>query len=69
MMTMFTTPRLDRIDHLINSIVQGTAVPLLVAGNAANFQITYDSDRIIHVPEPMELVSYLRERKGYARFW
>ena len=54
MMTMFVTPKVNKVNGFIESILEGNEVPLIVSGSAENLNAVDGSERIDKVSSPLE---------------
>ena len=59
MMTMFVTPKVNKVNGFIESILEGNEVPLIVSGSAENLDAVSGSERIIKVSSPLDFQDHL----------
>jgi len=59
MMTMFVTPKVNKVNGFINNILEGNNVPFLVSGSAENLDAVEDSERILKVSSPQDFQAEL----------
>lgn len=59
MMTMFVTPKVNKVNGYIENLLEGNDVPFLVSGSTENVNAVNDSDRILKVSSPQEFQEQL----------
>lgn len=59
LMTMFVTPKVNKVDGFIQSIIEGIDVPFVVSGSIENLEAVTDSEQIIKVSSPADFQSEL----------
>ncbi len=59
MMTMFVTPKVNKVNKFIGSILEGNDVPFVVSGSIENLNAVVDSDRLLKVSSPAEFQGHL----------
>lgn len=58
-MSMFVTPKVNKINSFIDAVMEGNQIPYIVAGSVENLEAIPDSDRLIRVASPDEFESHL----------
>lgn len=61
MMTMFVTPKVNKVNGFIKSILEENEVPFIVSGSAENLNVVSGSEGIIKVSSPLEFQDYLSQ--------
>ena len=59
LMTMFVTPKVNKVNGFIESIMEVNDVPFIVSGSAENLDAVKGSERIIKVSSPLEFQDHL----------
>jgi len=59
MMTMFVTPKVNKVNAFLESILEGNEVPFIVSGSAENLDAVIGSERIVKVSSPLEFQDHL----------
>jgi DNA-binding transcriptional MerR regulator len=58
-MSMFVTPKANKINNFIKDVMEGNQVPFVISGSAENLQAITDSDLILKVSSPQEFEAHL----------
>lgn len=58
-MSMFVTPKANKINNFIKDVMEGNQVPFVISGSAENLQAITDSDLILKVSSPYEFEAHL----------
>lgn len=61
LMTMFVTPKVNKVNGFIESIMEDNEVPFIVSGSAENLNAVSGSERIIKISSPLEFQDYLSQ--------
>ncbi len=64
MMTMFVTPKVNKVNKFIGSILEANDVPFVISGSAENLNAIIDSDRLLKVSSPDEFQGHLTRIKA-----
>jgi len=59
MMTMFVTPKVNKVNGFIENILEGNEVPFIVSGSAENLDAVAGSERIVKVNSPLDFQDHL----------
>ena len=59
LMTMFVTPKVNKVNGFIESIMEVNDVPFIVSGSAENLDAVKGSERILKVSSPLEFQDHL----------
>lgn len=58
-MSMFVTPKVNKINNFIKDIMEGNQVPFVISGSAENLQAINDSGLILKISSPHEFEAHL----------
>ena len=61
MMTMFVTPKMHRIEAVLNEISETSEVPIILSGSRENLEALESSEKIIKMKGPDELSAHLKK--------
>ena len=64
MMTMFVTPKVNKVNNFIGAILEGNNVPFVISGSTENLTAVTDSDRLLKVSGPDEFQGHLARIQG-----
>ncbi len=64
MMTMFVTPKVNKVNNFIGAILEGNNVPFVISGSTENLIAVTDSDRLLKVSGPDEFQGHLARIQG-----
>jgi len=64
MMTMFVTPKVNKVNKFIGSILEANDVPFVISGSAENLNAIIDSERLLKVSSPDEFQEHLTRIKA-----
>lgn len=64
MMTMFVTPKVNKVNGFIESILEDNDVPFLISGSIENLDAVTDSERVLKVTSPDGFRSHLERIQG-----
>lgn len=64
LMTMFVTPKVNKIKGFIDSVLEDNDVTIAVSGSPENLAVIGESDRILKVASPGEFESHLNRIHG-----
>jgi len=64
MMTMFVTPKVNKVNKFIGAILEGNDVPFVISGSAENLNAVVDSERLLKVSSPAEFQGHLTRIKA-----
>jgi DNA-binding transcriptional MerR regulator len=59
MMTMFVTPKVNKVNKFIGAILEGNDVPFLISGSVENLNAVVDSERLLKISSPAEFQEHL----------
>ena len=59
MMTMFVTPKANKVNKFIGAILEGNDVPFVISGGVENLNAVVDSERLLKVSSPAEFQGHL----------
>jgi DNA-binding transcriptional MerR regulator len=59
MMTMFVTPKVNKVNKFIGAILEGNDVPFLISGSVENLIAVVDSERLLKISSPAEFQEHL----------
>ena len=59
MMTMFVTPKVNKVNKFIGTILEGNDVPFLISGSVENLNAVVDSERLLKISSPAEFQEHL----------
>ena len=59
MMTMFVTPKVNKVNKFIGEILEGNDVPFLISGSVENLNAVVDSERLLKISSPAEFQEHL----------
>ena len=59
MMTMFVTPKVNKVNRFIGTILEGNDVPFLISGSVENLNAVVDSERLLKISSPAEFQEHL----------
>jgi DNA-binding transcriptional MerR regulator len=58
-MSMFITPKTNKVNSFIDAVLEGNPVPYVVSGSIENMKAIHDSDRVIKISSPDEFEDHL----------
>jgi DNA-binding transcriptional MerR regulator len=58
-MSMFVTPKVNKINNFINQVTEGNEVPFVISGSAENLQAITDCEQILKISSPFEFEAHL----------
>lgn len=58
-MTMFVTPKVNKINSFVNTVLEGNKIPYMVSGSRENLEAITDSDRLIKISSPGDFENQL----------
>lgn len=64
-MSMFITPKTNKINSFIDNVLEGNQIPYVISGSIENMKAISDSDRVLKISSPHEFESHLS--KMYER--
>jgi len=67
-MSMFVTPKVNKINSFIDAVMEGNEIPYIVAGSKENMEAIADSDHLIRVASPNEFESQLSKMYEASAF-
>ena len=59
LMTMFVTPKVNKINAIIDELLEGNNVKLMISGSTENIMAVPDSERIVKVNSPDDFQNHL----------
>ncbi len=64
LMTMFVTPKVNKVNGFINEILSGNNVTFAISGSSENLDAVPDSERLIKVTSPLDFQLHLARIQG-----
>ncbi|MEL4455874.1 MerR family transcriptional regulator [Lutimonas vermicola] len=59
LMTMFVTPKINKVNGYIESIVEGNSVPFVISGSMENLDAVADGEQLLKVSSPFDFQAHL----------
>lgn len=68
LLTMFVTPKINKVNGFIESIIEGHDVPFIVSGSTENLEAVLDGEQLVKVTSPNDFQSHLERIQKEVSF-
>ncbi len=59
LMTMFVTPKINKVNSYIETIIEGNNVPFVISGSLENLDAVVDGEQLLKVSSPIDFQAHL----------
>jgi methanogenic corrinoid protein MtbC1 len=68
LLTMFVTPKINKVNGFIESIIEGNDVPFVISGSTENLDAVIDGEQLLKVTSPFDFQSHLERIQKEVSF-